>query len=496
VRCYDTALTIDPAFIDAYYDRGCALWLLKRWHEAQISFEQTLAIQSNHVGSLNNRGLIFMEQGRFDEALADFVNISIIEPKLTAARHNILFCLNYHPDKSAAEVFAAYREFNQNFCAPQQVHWQTFTNVPDPKRRLRIGYVSPDFRSHSTRYFLEPVLTAHNKEVVEVTAYSELQKEDEVTARYRQAVTHWVTTAGMTDDAFTAQIRADKIDILIDLAGHSVKNRLGVFARKPAPISISWLGYAYTTGLTAIDYFLTDEVMVPCGSEHLFSEQLWRLATPAMVYRPDSDIGAVNALPALARGFITFGTLTRGIRINHRVVRVWAVLLQRLPNARLVINSDAFNSIIEQEALAKRFAVQGIDPSRLDIGFNSPPWDVLRSVDITLDCFPHNSGTTLIESLYCGIPVITLADRPSVGRVGSTVVQGAGHPEWIAHSEEEYIEKAIALASDLPRLTAIRASLRDELEASPWRDEIGFTQRLEQTYRDMWQKWCATQPQF
>jgi predicted O-linked N-acetylglucosamine transferase (SPINDLY family) len=278
------------------------------------------------------------------------------------------------------------------------------------------------------------------------------------------------------------------------VAGHTANNRLGIFARRPAPVSVSWMGYGYTTGLSAIDYFLCDPVMVPEGSEHLFSEQPWRIAVPSLVYRPAEGMGEVGPLPALGRGHLTFGTLTRSVRINHRTIRVWSAILKQVPDSRLVVNSKDFATTAMQQTLAERFAVHGIGPERLEIGYHSPPWDVLRGIDIGLDCFPHNSGTTLIESLYLGVPFVTLAERPSVGRIGSLMLTGAGHPEWIADSEDDYVAKAIALASDPERLATIRASLRGELEHGPWRDEAGFARRVELAYREMWQRWCKIAP--
>ncbi|MBK1642765.1 hypothetical protein CKO12_12975 [Chromatium okenii] len=489
---YAQVLALDAHFPDAHYNCGCLLQRLKSWKTAQVFFERTITLKHDHVGALNNVGLLLIAQGLLDEALARFARVIQLNPNMESAHSNTLFTLNYHPNQSAEAIFAAYSAFNQCFGAPQRAKWRPHLNHNDPERRLHIGYVSPDFCAHSVRFFLEPLLAHHDKAVVEITAYSQTSRQDAMTARYQSYVEHWVDTESYNDDELAAKIRADGIDILVELAGHSAGNRLLMFTHRPAPVSISWLGYAYTTGLTAIDYFLTDAVMVPAGSETLFAEQPWRVAVPSMVYRPDGGIGEVNSLPALERGFITFGTLTRGIRINHRVIRVWSNILQRLPHSRLVVNSDAFNSLERQQALVDRFAIYGIAPEQLVIGFNSPPYDVLRGVDIALDCFPHNSGTTLIESLYLGLPFVTLADRPSVGRIGSMILHGAGHPEWIAHTEEEYIEKTVALASDLPRLAAIRANLRDELEASPWRDEVGFTRRIEQAYRDMWRRWCAT----
>ena len=295
----------------------------------------------------------------------------------------------------------------------------------------------------------------------------------------------------MSDAALAERIRADGIDVLVELAGHTARNRLGALARQPAPVSLSWLGFGYTSGLSAIDYLLTDAASAPEGSEVLFSEQPWRIATPAYSYRPAEGMGEVNALPALGSGHITFGTLTRSVRINHRSIRVWSQILLRVAGARLVIDSGNYRDAGMRSALIERFAQHGVGAERLQIGYHSPPWDVLRAMDIGLDCFPHNSGTTLFESLYMGVPFVTLAERPSVGRLGSSILHGVGRPEWIAATEDEYVEKALALASDLPRLAAIRAGLRTEMEAGPLRDEAGFARKVETAYRAMFARWAA-----
>jgi predicted O-linked N-acetylglucosamine transferase (SPINDLY family) len=215
----------------------------------------------------------------------------------------------------------------------------------------------------------------------------------------------------MSSEALAERIRADGIDILVDISGHTAGNCLQVFARKPAPVSLHWLDFGYTTGLTAIDYYLTDQFTIPEGSEHLFSEKPWRMPGTAYAYRPAEGMGEVSALPAKARGYITFGTLTRAVRINHHVIRTWSAILKQTPNARLVINSGNYQNPVLRQQLLDRFAEQGIAADRLDIGSNSPPWDVLRGIDIGLDCFPHNSGTTLFETLYMGIPFITGSQR-------------------------------------------------------------------------------------
>ncbi|PQJ95918.1 tetratricopeptide repeat protein [Chromatium okenii] len=490
---YRRALALDPNLSDAFSNLGVALRKIQRLSEALDCFQRALKVDPDNVKVYNNIGAVLEEIGQLDEAIAAYEKAIVLDKNSHSLNSysNLLFALNYHPDKPAEDIFLAYQKYDKYVQQDRQIFWQTHKNDPNPNRRLHIGYISPDFRAHSTCYFLEPLLAYHDQDTIEVTAYAELKVEDEVTARYRQYVDHWVAIRGLSETTLAERIRADGIDILVDLAGQTADNRLTVFARRPAPIAVSWLGYGYTTGLSAIDYFLTDEIMVPIGCETLFSERPWRIAVPSMVYRPNPKMGDIDNLPALTCGAVTFGTLTRGIRINHHVIRVWVKILQRLPNARLIINSGGFQTTPIQNQFLEFFTAHGIASERIDIGYNTPGWDVLQKMDISLDCFPHNSGTTLIESLYMGVPFITLASRPSVGRIGSTILHGAGHPEWIAQTEDEYIEKAVALASDLPRLAVIRANLRSELEASPWRDEVGFAKRVEQAYREMWQIWCA-----
>jgi predicted O-linked N-acetylglucosamine transferase (SPINDLY family) len=488
--CCRRALEISPDFADAHINLGATLMAQGRLDEAENSFRPALKINPGSALAHSNLGVALHDLGRLDEAADNYRRALEIKPDFAEAHGNLLFALNYHPDLSAEEIYRTYQEFDALRGIPLRSNWQAHDNDKNPDRRLRIGYVSPDFRQHSSRHFIEPLLAHHDKTQVEVTAYAELVAEDAMTARYRTYVEHWVPTGGMSDEALAERIRSDGIDILVELAGHTAGNRLLAFARKPAPVSLSWLGYGYTTGLSAIDYYLTDEASAPTGSEGLFAEQVWRIATPAYAYRPSADMGEVNKLPAQQRGYISFGTLTRSIRVNHRTIRLWAEILKAVPNSRLIMDSSAFQTPVMQERMAARFAQHGINRERLEIGFHSPPWDVLRGIDIGLDCFPHNSGTTLFETLYMGIPYITLAGRPSVGRLGSSILQGAGHPEWIAESEDDYVTKAVELASDMTGLSKIRSNLRKQMESSPLRDEAGFTRKVENAYRRMWKIWC------
>jgi protein O-GlcNAc transferase len=491
VASYDKAIEIIPNYAEAYYNRGTCFHSLKQFDAAVESYCKAISIKPDYADAYNNLGSALQTQGQLDSAIESFRRALSIKPDYSVILSNLLFALIYHPDKSAEEIFSLYQEYEDRFGEPCRKDWREHTNDRQTLRRLKVGYVSPDFRSHSVPLFLEPLLAHHDKAAVEVYAYAELLKEDAVTERCKSYVEHWIPTVGLSDAEMAERIRSDGIDILVDLAGHTDKNRLGVFALKPAPVSLTWLGYCSTTGLKAIDYFLTDATCVPLGSEGLFSETPWRLEEAAYVYRPKEGMGKVSPLPAATRGFVTFGTLTRAVRINYRTVRAWAEILKQVPGSRLVLDSKDFFDEGMKAALAAKFAAHGINRERLEMGYHSPPWDVLRAVDIGLDCFPANSVTTLFETLNMGIPFITLAERPGLGRCGSTILEGVGHPEWIAQSEAEYIQKAVNLASDLTALAHLRAGLREKMQASPLMDEIGFARRIEAAFKGMFVKWSV-----
>ncbi len=490
------ALEIKPDSVEDHCKLGNILKKLERLDEAEASFRRAQKIKPDDIKVHNSLGNTLKDMGRLDEAELSYRQALKITPDFAIVESNLLFCLDHHPDRSAEEIYTAYQEYDRRHGIPLRTVWRDHSNDRSPNRRLRIGYVSPDFRHHVCRLYIEPLLSHHDKTQVEVYAYAyaELTKEDSVTACYKSYVEHWIPTKGMSDDALAERIRSDGIDILVDMAGHSANNRLQVFARKPAPVSLSWIiGSGTTTGLSAIDYLLADEALIPIGSEGLFTEQPWRIATPAYCYRPNDGMGDVNALPALQRGYVTFGVLTRQQRINHHTIRVWSELLKAVPNSRLLIDNSSYKDAPMQERLALRFAEHGIARSRLEIGnVYAHPWEALREIDISLDTFPNSTGTSILVGLYMGVPFITLAARPPLGRFGAHNLRGVGHPEWIADSEEDYIAKAVALANDLDRLATYRASLRPEMERSPLLDEAGFARRVEEAYRSMWKIWCET----
>lgn len=495
-RAYRSALESggdDPGVLLNY---SFLLAEMQRSIEAEQSARKVIAIKPDYVAAHIGLGMLLKDQGRMTESLAALRRAIEMDPQDINAHSSLLFVINCIPEMDPYERFAAYQEFNRRFAEPFQKHWRAHPNDRSTARRLRVGYVAPVFRTHSSVMFLEPLLAHHNPERVELFAYAEqYELEDVVTDRYRTYFAHWRDTKDISDDQLAALIRHDQIDVLIDIAGHTKGHRLGAFARKPAPVSLHWLDSGYTTGLTAIDYYLGDAAITPVGCEPLFSETPWRLPRTSGVYRSKDNMGPVNVLPALERGYVTFGTLTRAIRLNQRLIAAWARLLQRVPGSHLVINSSNFSQSEVCELWLQRFEDFGIVRERLEIGFQSPPWDVLRGIDIALDCFPQNSGTTLLESIYMGLPFVTLAGTPSMGTLGASVLTAVGRPEWIAHSEDEYVDKLVALASDLPALATIRAGLRQEMQASALMDEPGFARDVEDAYFAMFQKWAETHPE-
>ena len=487
--CYLRALALRPGIAEVYSNLGAALQNLGRLDEALACLRQAIELDPDNPAIHTGLGGALLEWGKFDEAAAAYRHAFTADSHYAGAHSNYLFCLNYAPDLAAEDIFAEYRRWNDRYARPLAPAAPRHDNDRAPERRLRIGYVSPDFRRHSAHYFIEPLLARHDRSEVEVFAYGEVAREDDVTARVKTQVDHWRPTVALSGERLAERVRADRIDILVDLAGHTRDHRLLVFARKPAPVQVSWLGFGYTTGLEAIDYFFADPQFAPPGCEPLFSEKLVRLPVFA-AYRPNETAGGAEAIREPGSP-VTFGSLTRSVRINHRVIRVWAAVLAATPGSRLVLNSLSFAAASFRDEIAGKFAAHGVERERLVMGRDSPPWDLYRQIDVGLDCFPHNSGTTLIEGLYLGVPFITLAARPSVGRLGAAILSALGRPEWIASTEDEYVAKAAALTADPARLRASRAALRAELQASPLMDEVRFARSMERAYRVMWRRWCA-----
>ena len=483
------AIKIDPLSSKIpHNNRGAALKGLGRYSDALWSYEKAIEIDNEFGEGHYNIAIILAELCEFEESFFHYDKAIELNPHFIAAYSNKLFALNYDPNKSAQEIFNHYLSFDENFSNPHTPLWGNDNINLTTKRVLRIGYVSPDFRKHSARHFIEPLFDFHDKERFQITAYSEVRTEDEVTERLKTKVDKWVSTFSLDDRALANKIVADRIDILIDLAGHTEGNRLLMMGKyKPAPIQVSFMGYGYTTGIKAIDYFFTDAASTPPQADKFYAEKPWRLPT-IYAYRPDPDMGPVSQLPVLKKHFITFGSFSRIIRLNAKTIGAWSEILQKVPNSKLVINSRdlKFPELISW--IENKFKAQGIEEDRLLLGYDSPPWDVLRQIDISLDCFPHNSGLTLLESLYMGVPYVTLASRPGVGRLGASFLVALGREEWITYNEMDYVDTVVKLAKDYVTLADTRRVLRSELEMSLLMDEKSYVFQLENAYESMWKQ--------
>ncbi len=495
---FRAATRLFPNFGDAWVNLAWLLSLAGHAQQAEDAARQAIACNPGNPDAYNNLGLALMRQGRLAEAEAALRHALALRPDFALPHSNILFCLNYRPDISAEEVFAEYQLWDRQHALPLLPKQTTFELDRSPTRKLRVGYVSPDFRQHAVALFAEPLLAHHDRGAVELHCYSELAAPDAVTERFRALADYWHNIVGLSDADVAAQIKRDRIDVLVDLAGHTAGNRLLVFARKPAPIQVTYLlGHGYSSGLSAMDAFLADEQLAPAGSDHLFSEKLIRLSRIPLAYEPPADMPDVAPLPALANGYVTFGYFGRTVRLNDGVLAAWASILLAVPNSRLMLNSAPFGEAAGRERMAARFAACGINQTRLVLTCTAPQprtWAAYGDVDIALDPFPHNAGTTTIEALWQGVPVVSLAGRPTVGRFGASILHAVGLDDWITQDLDQYVARATAAAADLDALARLRATLRSRFAASPLRDAIGLAREIEQAYRVLWRTWCGEDP--
>jgi len=365
-------------------------------------------------------------------------------------------------------------------------------NDRDPDRRLRIGYVSPDLRVHPVGRFLLPLLAHHDKRQVEVFAYSGLLVADPLTERLRLHVDNWRDIVGFSDDRVAELIRQDRIDILVDLTMHMADNRLLVFARKPAPVQVTYLAYCSSTGLKTIDYRLSDPYMDPPGmDESIYSERTIRLPNTYWCYEPIISNSEVTPLPALERGFVTFGSLNNFCKVSEPALAAWIQLLRNVPNSQLLLHACEGS---HRQRLRDRLQREGIDPARLRFASFMPTpqyFDLYHKIDIGLDTFPYGGGTTSCDALWMGVPVVSLAGQTAVGRGGVSILSNIGLTELIATSPQTYVCLASDLAGDLPRLRDLRSSLRQRMEQSPLMDGARFATNVEAAYREMWRSWCG-----
>jgi Predicted O-linked N-acetylglucosamine transferase, SPINDLY family len=494
---YRRAIRLNPDMGGAHSNLGDALRRMGESSRAVDCYRTAIEVQPDLPQPIVNLGEALKEQGRVGEAIMILQKGMERHPDLALLHSNLLLALHYTPWVPPEIIARAHAFWNERHALPLAPQGKRFANDRSPDRQLRVGYVSPDFRAHACAHFIEPLLRGHDKAAVEVICYATSRRHDDVTDRMKALADGWRPLAGLDDAAAAALIERDRIDILVDLAGHTAEGRPLVFARKPAPVQIAWLGYPDTTGMPVIDGRLTDGVADPPGlADGWHAERLIRLPKGFLAFQPRPGVDAPVELPALSNGFVTFGSFNNIAKVTPEVVRVWSAILTREPCARLVLKSRAFADHPTQARYARQFVDNGIAPGRIDLLPQMPVAEhhlgAYGRIDIALDPFPYNGTTTTCEALWMGVPVITMAGRHHVSRVGASLLTQCGLPDLIATDEAGYVEAVVALARDLPRLGALRRGLRGMVEHSPLLDHRGFARTVEDAYRGMWRSWLES----
>ena len=494
---YQEAIRLRPDCDEVHYNLGNTFREQGRLTEAIACYQKATEINPVYTQAYNNKGNALKEQGRIPEAISCLEKALELQPDYTQAHSNLLFGLHYQDRIDPLHLFLHHQEWGQRHAPGCDDAPRSRNNGRASERRLRVGYVSPDFRAHAVAYFAEPIMASHDPEAFEVFSYSDVARPDSTTDRLRALSTNWRDISAMDDNQAKNLIRSDRIDILVDLAGHSANNRMPLFAAKPAPVQVTYLGYPDTTGLATMDYRITDAYADPLGTtEPYHTEELVRLPDSFLCYRPPRETPDVSDPPARVSGRITFGSFNHRPKITPSVARLWAEILLALPDAQLVLKSRSFSDQQTRRSLQEMFTGAGIASDRITFVSYVPSHfdhlDLYNRIDIGLDTFPYNGTTTICEALWMGVPVITLAGEIHPSRVGMSLLSNVGLPELIAGSPQEYVDKALQLAGDLERLRALRSGLRSMMADSCLMNEGEFTRSLESVYRQMWHRYDQT----
>ncbi|MHB1140929.1 MAG: O-linked N-acetylglucosamine transferase family protein [Sulfuricaulis sp.] len=485
--CFRRVLALKPDDVVAHNNLGNTLGNLGRASEAEACYRSALALKPDYIQAHNNLGINLTNAGRFAEAEACFRRALALKPDYTQAHSGLLFSLNYRNDAASVALDEArrYGQCVNGLASRVYTDWSCETGP----RRLRVGFVSGDFRDHAVSYFLESLLSEINPARIETITYPTQPNEDHVSQRLRALFAAWRPIAGLTDAAAAARIHADGVHVLLDLSGHTAHNRLPVFAYRPAPVQASWLGYFATTGVVAMDYLIADPWTLPESEEVNFTEKIWRLPETRLCFTPPDAVVQVSPLPALTNGYITFGCFNDLAKINDGVVALWSRVLTAVPGSRLFLKAKQLQEASVRQRIVERFAAHGIGADRLIPEPPAPRAEYLAAyqrVDIALDPFPYPGGTTSAESLWMGVPVLTLAGERFLSRQGVGLLMNTGLPEWVASGPDDYLARAVAHANDLRGLAALRAVLRDRFLASPVCDAKRFARHFEQALEGMW----------
>lgn len=489
------AVALAPAYATAHSNLGMALFRAGQLQAAEAAFRQATELAPKSAEAWLGLGMSLRDQGRMEAAVEVYQRGVDLDPDNAEGHQGLLFNRNYLSRGTPADALAHARHYGglirQSEIAPH-------ANDRDPDRILRVGFVSADYRTHPVGQFFGHLLPHFDRSRLHVTAFANQDKSDQTTLRMKAAADGWHQIIRLKDEAAEALIRDERIDILVDLSGHTGGNRMRLFARKPAPVQATWLGYSGTTGVDAIDHIIADASIIPPEDEPFYSETPIRLPGTYLCYSPPVFSGLtpkVSETPALANGFVTFGTYNNIYKISDETVACWADILRAVPTSKLLLKHGVFTNEDGQKAMQVRFAGHGIGAERLllkpSISSHFLHFQSYGEIDIGLDPFPYNGTTTTCDALWMGVPLVTLIGDRFISRVGSSLVRAVGLDDLAAPTLVEYVEAARALAGDLPRLSAIRARLRPDMMASTLGDAPRFARDLEVGLRQMWRRWCA-----
>jgi len=497
VACLNRALALDPTRPESHFNLARAMRDVAPAEETERLLRAALELQPEYPDARIDLAGLLSNLGRPEEA-AEHLRYTIeTSPESIAGLSAYLMSLNYDPGLSADEVAAEHRRIGSMIVergsspSPPPLRVKSY----DPERRLRIGYLSPDFRAHSCAYFIEPLFAARDRSQYELFAYSTTPREDDVTERLRGLTDHWRSVRFIEDPVLAGMIVEDEIDILVDMAGHTAGGRPALLAMRPAPLLFTWLGYPNTTGLTAVDYRITDAVADPEGvSDERCAERLIRLPGGFLCFRPHNDAPPPGR--SAGDGAPVFGCFNTALKLNRKVAELWTRILLAVPGSRLCLRALQFQHPVAVDAARHLFSTAGLESTRLQLS----PWRSTvpegladyAEIDVALDPFPFNGTTTTCEALWMGVPVVTLAGESHAGRVGASLLTAVGvEQETVARSQDDYLAKAVALSGDRDRLKRWRTELRTRMAESKLRDEAGFARTFEQALRDAWRERCA-----
>ena len=498
-QLFERALELNPAYPICLNTYGLLLRDIGRTHKARHCFEQALLHDPGFGAAMNNLGSVLKDVARYDEALVWLRKGAEALSDNPAAHSNVLFTLVGYELEPAAERLAEAQRFAEKLGQHPFERWRDRVADPNPKRRLKIGLVSPDFCRHAVSYFVEPLLEQWDRQTLEITLYSCGEQFDDYSARLQSKADRWVSLRGQSDEACLNQILQDEIDILVDLAGHTAGNRLALFNAKAAPIQATYLGYYGTTGLSQVDYWLTDAMLHPPedDAEDPCSEERWRLDRCYVSYRPLPSAPPVQTPPCLRTQSITFASFNQSRKITPQTASHWMAVLNAVPNSKLLLKSKNLGEEVERQRVTTLFQELGLAAERLELRGHSPSLEehlaAYNDVDIALDTFPYTGCTTTADALWMGVPVLTIAGKSMVSRQAAAVLRGVGYEQWICRNQSEMVEQARTLANDTNRMKRQRQRQRQQVAQSELLDHAGLASSLENTFRQWWLRWLQEQ---